>query len=185
VNPRTSKSHPLRIDFVKPLAAPGKIGMTLCPGKHQDNGQSGRWRRDLSLDIQAIVDTGATALVTLVESHELDNLRVPGLGQKCQEAGLEWHHLPIVDRCAPDEPFELLWAQIGVKLRSSLRDGDAFVLHCMGGLGRAGTVAARLLVELGESPESAIERVREARRGAIETRVQEDYVGRCTTINAE
>jgi ADP-ribosyl-[dinitrogen reductase] hydrolase len=182
---KTSESHPLRVDFVKPLSAPGKIGMTLCPGKHQDDGISGKWRRDLASDIRSIIDTGATALVTLVESHELDYLHVPHLGQQCQGAGLEWHHLPIEDQCAPDEPFELLWAQVGVKLRTSLRDGEVFVLHCMGGLGRAGTIAARLLVELGESPESAIERVRDARRGAIETRVQEDYVGRCVPVNVE
>lgn len=185
MNPRTSESHPLRIDFVKPLSAPGKIGITLCPGKQQDDGLSGKWRRDLASDIRRIIDTGAAALVTLVESHELDYLGVPELGQHCQETGLKWHHLPIEDQCAPDESFELLWVQVGVILRSSLRDGDVFVLHCMGGLGRTGTVAARLLIELGESPESAIERVRDARRGAIETRVQEDYVGRCTPINAE
>jgi len=185
VNPRTSESHPMRIDFVEPLSAPGKIGMTLCPGKHQDYGLSGKWRRDLALDIKSIIDTGATVLVTLVESHELDYLGVSDLGQQCQEAGLEWHHLPIEDQCAPDESFELLWAEVGEELRLSLRDGGVFVLHCMGGLGRTGTVAARLLVELGESPESAIERVRDARRGAIETRVQEDYIGRCTPIAAE
>ena len=185
MNPRTSESHPLRIDFVRPLSAPGKIGMTLCPGKHQHNGLSGRWRRDLAPDIKSIIDTGATALVTLVERHELDYLGVSDLGQRCQESGLEWLHLPIEDQCAPDESFELLWAQVGVKLHSSLRSGDVFVLHCMGGLGRTGTVAARLLVELVESPESAIERVRDARRGAIETRVQEDYIGRCTPIAAK
>jgi len=147
VNPRTSESHPLRIDFVKPLSAPGKIGMTLCPGKHQDNGLSGRWRRDLVSDIKRIIDSGATVLVTLVERHELDYLGVSDLGQQCQVAGLEWHHLPIKDQCAPDESFELLWARVGEKLRLRLRDGDVFVLHCMGGLGRTGTVAAPIDAE--------------------------------------
>ena len=48
--------------------------------------------------------------------------------------------------------------------------------HCKGGLGRAGMVAARLLVESGYTPEDAIERVRAARPGAIETQAQERYV---------
>jgi len=37
-------------------------------------------------------------------------------------------------------------------------------------------VAARLLVELGEAPLSALQRVRAARPGAVETVEQEEYV---------
>ena len=50
------------------------------------------------------------------------------------------------------------------------------LVHCRGGLGRAGTIAARLLIELGIEPATAIERVRAVRPGAIETRAQEEYV---------
>ncbi|HMP63897.1 MAG TPA: ADP-ribosylglycohydrolase family protein, partial [Phenylobacterium sp.] len=48
--------------------------------------------------------------------------------------------------------------------------------HCKGGLGRAGTVAARLLTELGHPAEDAIVRVRTERPGALETRAQEYHV---------
>jgi ADP-ribosyl-[dinitrogen reductase] hydrolase len=44
------------------------------------------------------------------------------------------------------------------------------LVYCCGGLGRAGTIAARLLVELGAEPITAIAGVRKARPGAIETR---------------
>ena len=54
--------------------------------------------------------------------------------------------------------------------------GESVVVHCRGGLGRTGLVAARLLVELGESPVSALVRVRAARPGAVETVEQEKYV---------
>lgn len=50
------------------------------------------------------------------------------------------------------------------------------LVHCRGGLGRAGTIGARLLIELGMEPETAIRRVRAMRPGAIETREQEKYV---------
>jgi ADP-ribosylglycohydrolase len=46
----------------------------------------------------------------------------------------------------------------------------------MGGLGRTGTIAARLLVEFGVDPEKAIREIRMARPGSIETREQEEYV---------
>lgn len=67
---------------------------------------------------------------------------------------------------------------VGEGLRSRLRNGFNVVVHCKGGLGRAGTIAARLLVELGADPEGAIRRVREARPGAIETLEQERHVHR-------
>ena len=48
-------------------------------------------------------------------------------------------------------------------------------------LGRAGTVAARLLVELGASPDDAVRRVRDARSPyAIESTLQEAHVARCS-----
>ena len=173
---KTSESHPLRIDIVKPISTPGSIGMTLCPGKQQDDGLSGRWKRNLDLDIKTIVDAGAVSVVTLMESHELKNLGVKNLGHEIEKSGLKWHHLPIVDRCAPADSFELQWEKVGLELQSNLHKGDLIVLHCMGGLGRTGTIAARLLIELGGSPLSAIKRVRQARPRAIETKVQEEYV---------
>ena len=54
--------------------------------------------------------------------------------------------------------------------------GESVVVHCRGGLGRTGLIAVRLLVELGESPVSALVRVRAARPGAVETVEQEKYV---------
>jgi ADP-ribosyl-[dinitrogen reductase] hydrolase len=173
---KTSVSHPLRIDIVKPISTSGRIGMTLCPGKQQDDALSGRWQRNLNLDIKRIVDAGAITVVTLMEMHELEKLGVKNLGQEIEKVELMWHHLPIVDRCAPADSFELQWEKVGDELRNNLHKGDLIVLHCMGGLGRTGTVAARLLIELGESPLSAIKRVRHTRPGAIETRVQEDYI---------
>jgi ADP-ribosylglycohydrolase len=50
------------------------------------------------------------------------------------------------------------------------------VVHCRGGLGRAGLVSSRLLVELGWEPDAAIQTVRRARPGAVETSVQERYI---------
>jgi ADP-ribosyl-[dinitrogen reductase] hydrolase len=58
----------------------------------------------------------------------------------------------------------------------SLCGGHDVLVHCRGGLGRAGTIAARLLVELGMEPAEAIARVRAVRPGAIETPEQERFV---------
>ena len=89
---------------------------------------------------------------------------------------MEWHHLPIRDVYIPDALFEELWEESGMRLRQILSQGGRVLLHCRGGIGRTGTIAARLLVEFGASPEEAIRMVRRARPGTIETPAQEAYV---------
>jgi ADP-ribosyl-[dinitrogen reductase] hydrolase len=69
----------------------------------------------------------------------------------------------------------------GEELRSILRGKLDVLIHCRGGLGRAGTIAARLLIELGIEPKKATASVRAARPGAIETSEQEEFVRNCKT----
>jgi ADP-ribosyl-[dinitrogen reductase] hydrolase len=76
----------------------------------------------------------------------------------------------------PDQRFEDRWRREGATIREALERGEHVVLHCLAGLGRTGTIAARLLVEFGMEPEAAILRVRDARPGSIQTRKQEKYV---------
>jgi ADP-ribosyl-[dinitrogen reductase] hydrolase len=184
---RTSSSSPLRIDSVGVGPGFGLIGMTLCPGKKYISPYTGPWDRDLASDLFAIKAFGATALVTLMEVDELEHAKVPvsALAMETEKLGLESHLLPIRDVSVPDEKFEDLWAYSGARLRSLLRSGKNIVIHCMGGRGRTGTIASRLLVELGQEPDEAIANVRRARRGAVETREQEDYVRAIRRMTAD
>jgi protein-tyrosine phosphatase len=137
---------------------------------------TGAWDRDLAIDLDAIRDWGATAVVTLLEPHEMKQLKVERLGEQVLSRQMEWFHLPIVDVSIPDGRFEGEWRSAGERLRSLLRSGRDVLVHCRGGLGRAGTVAARLLVELGMEASTAIDSVRAVRPGAIQTRGQEKFV---------
>ncbi len=174
---RTSTTHPLQIAEVS--AGRGAIGITLCPGKKGESLFGAPWDRDLEKDLEAVQAWGATTLVTLLEDHEFDELTVAQLRTRPEALGLDWIHLPIRDVSTPATEFEAAWSWAGLLLRERLRAGARVVVHCRGGLGRAGLVAARLLVEMGESPESAIDRVRAARKGAIETSAQERHVMAC------
>ncbi len=179
--PKTSESSPLRIAAVTPADGHGRIGITLCPGKRDPYGMSGAWARDLETDLDAIQRWGATAVVTLIEEHEFKLLSVRGLPGKVRDRHMEWWHLPIRDgKSPPAQGFEDRWAVAGEAFRDRLRLGFDVLVHCRGGLGRAGTIAARLLVELGERPDEAIRRVRKVRPGAIERGPQEDHVAQCT-----
>jgi ADP-ribosyl-[dinitrogen reductase] hydrolase len=137
---------------------------------------SGSWDRDLAADLDVIRKWGAAAVVTLLEAHEFTLLRVQQLGAEVARRDMSWFHLPIADVRTPDQKFEQAWESAGKELRSMMRNGLDVLVHCRGGLGRAGTIAARLLVELGVEPLTAIAKVREVRPGAIETRDQEKFV---------
>ena len=173
---RTSITHPLQIDSLHVPSRAGLIGLTFCPGKKQDNALTGSWDRDLLADLREIQNWGADVLVTLMEQHELESLGVSQLGNQAERFDLRWLHLPIVDVSIPDTGFETQWHTAGPSLHRLLQSGGRCVLHCKGGLGRTGTIAARLLVEFGMEPQAAIEAVRQSRPGAIETVGQERYI---------
>jgi ADP-ribosyl-[dinitrogen reductase] hydrolase len=137
---------------------------------------SGAWDRNLAIDLDTIRDWGAAAVVTLLEPKELVLLRVEHLGEEVLLRNMFWFHLPITDGRIPDQRFDEKWDLAGRELRSILRNGSDVLVHCRGGLGRAGTIASRLLIELGMAPQTAIARVRAVRPGAIETCGQKEYV---------
>lgn len=172
---RTSDSHPIRIATLE-IARGGRLGLTFCPGKQDRLAASGAWARDLERDLGAIRDWGARIFVTLMEQHELERFGVDALGGRVRAFRLHWLHWPIVDGSTPNRCFETQWSRTSPQLHVALDEGEGVVIHCRGGLGRTGLVAARLLIERGMLPPEAIARVRAVRPGAIETSAQERYV---------
>lgn len=160
------------INFVQVSDNGGRIALCACPGLE----------RPLAAELARLLDWGARGLVTLIEDHEFELLGVRSLPGQVESLGMRWWHFPIRDRGTPDERFERRWQQSGGELRSLLREGTSIALHCHGGLGRTGTIAARLLVEMGSEPGVAIARVRRARKGTIETREQEAFVHGCRAL---
>lgn len=150
----------------------GRMGLCPCPGRE----------RSLIVDVETLRDWGAHGLVSLMEDHEFAMLGVQSLPERVEVLGMRWWHLPIRDMQIPDEDFETRWVKVGRELRGLLAEGRSIALHCRGGLGRTGTIAARILVEMGTEPETAIALVREVRQGAIETRAQESFIRACRVI---
>ena len=175
MTPKTSQSHPLQIASVRPAPGQGLVGLSFCPGKIQNSSFSGLWHRDLGTDLDAIATWGAAAVVTLVEQHELESLQVPAMRREVRARHMEWFHLPIVDVSTPTVEFEKAWQRAGPRLHRLLRAGHNVFVHCKGGLGRAGTIASRLLIELGMDARNAVDAVRAVRPGALETNAQERY----------
>ena len=186
-NPKTSLSHPLRIDTLVLDDIPalkgikGCIGLTFCPGKNHRSYFSGEWQRDLAIDIQAIQNWGASAWLNTMEARDLLEVKISptDFENAVHAANIAYYHLPIVDGGIPDSETEHRWQkQLSPLLRQHLLNDERLLIHCRGGLGRTGTLAARLLVELGCDPDDAINRVRTIRPGAIETPQQANWVAK-------
>lgn len=68
------------------------------------------------------------------------------------------------------------WPVLSGQLLERLDAGERLAIHCWGGLGRSGSLAAALLTARGLPAPEAIAQVRRARPGAIETAGQEAWV---------
>ena len=168
-------SGPLRIAEV-PIPVSDSLGITHCPGRNGMDSAGCQWRRNLRDDLRDLAAWGAGAVLTLVEDHEFARLGVPEFATEIRRIRIIWYHMAIPDMSAPGKAFEEAWARDGVRLFGSLCAGERILVHCAGGLGRSGMIAAKLLTALGASATHAVAAVRRARPGAIETDGQLDYV---------
>jgi protein-tyrosine phosphatase len=175
---KTSESDPIVVDFLpqEELELPGQLGLTLAPGKKTDE-KDVRWERDLETDLKRLREEyGVGVLASLMERDEYSDLEIPDLSQKAEEQGMEVLYLPIPDYGVPSASEDDDYRPFIEDIANRIEEGETVVVHCRGGLGRSGLVAASILVALGRSAEAAIKTVRGAREGAVETPDQEDRV---------
>jgi len=162
-------------DYVQPKDIKGKIFLTCFPGRNRGNIS---FKEDIFLEeLNIFSSQNSSTIVTLVEDKEIEKLcDKKSFVRKIYSHNLKWIHMPIVDLKAPDHKFMEKWQTTKVLLKNDLMEGKNIILHCMGGKGRSGTIVAILLIEFGEKHKEAIEIVREKRKGAIETKEQEDFI---------
>jgi len=162
-------------DYVQPKDVKGKIFLTCFPGR---SGAKVSFEEDIFLEeLNNFSSLNSNTVVTLVEDNEIENLcDKKFFVRKIYSHNLKWIHMPIADLKSPDHKFMDKWQTTKVLLKNDLIEGRNIILHCMGGKGRTGTIAAILLIEFGEKYKEAIKIVREKRKGAIETKEQEEFI---------
>lgn len=166
-----SITNPVRVDWVDLRRVPGlrgaasvggRLGMTALP-------------TDLAADVPRLAATHRVdTFVLLVEDHELDEARVPGIADAMAAAGIDLVRFPIVDMQVTENRDGLRTVLDDVLAR--LAAGQSVAVACRGGWGRTGTIVSCLLRDGGLSPQAAIDLTRESRAHTIEREKQETFV---------
>lgn len=164
-----SGSQRLRIDFLPPARpGEGRLGLTILPGRRDRS-------RSLEADLAEIKRQGVSRVACLITENEFERYGVPGLKAAYAQAGLQTRYEPILDQGVP-ALSQLLptldW------LEAELSAGRDVLVHCVGGLGRSGLVAAAYLIQkTGMTAKDALAQVRQYRSPrAVETRLQEEFL---------
>ncbi|KAK1791324.1 hypothetical protein P4O66_013338 [Electrophorus voltai] len=133
-------------------------------------------RRNLEKDVAELCEQGVEDVFVFCTRAELVKYRVPCLLECYTQRGLRVHHLPFPDGGTPELPQ---CCRILEELQQSLQNHHRTVIHCYGGLGRSGLIAACLLLHLSISmtPSKAIDIIRDVRGGgAIQTVKQYNFL---------
>lgn len=131
---------------------------------------------ELAESLSQLKSQGVKAIVTAISEQEMQDKGVAALGALTQELGMAWHHIVIEDDEAPQADFAAKWQLASPSIQALLAQGDKVALHCMGGSGRTGLLAAHLLLEQGWPLEKIVTEVQALRPGAFTKAVQQDYI---------
>lgn len=130
---------------------------------------------DYAGDLASVTGWGPTLVLTMTTTAELTRFGAAGIGADLHAKGIGWRHLPVEDYQALSPALAAGWAATSTQVRAILAQGGRVLAHCRGGCGRSGMAVLRLMVELGEAPETALPRLRAARPCAVETDAQYDW----------
>lgn len=156
----------LHIDWIPTALWPGRLGLTQAPG------QPGR---DMAADMAALAREGTNILAPLLLDEEFSRLGMNDYHAQAEARSLTVAPCPIQNGSVPDD--QTAFAAYVDELMDQLLDGRNLVLHCRGGVGRAGLVAACLLVQAGMPADAATNLVRATRHpSALENAAQVQFL---------
>ena len=126
-------------------------------------------------DVEKIFNWNPTTILSLTPKEEMEDLGASDFVSMIAKERIPWVHFPIKDFSIVDQQQEVLWEKISKNINLQINNGNRILVHCRGGCGRTGMIVLRFMIEFGEDPEKALERLRVIRPCAIETLAQENW----------
>ncbi|WVQ84882.1 hypothetical protein IAT38_007045 [Cryptococcus sp. DSM 104549] len=132
----------------------GNMLLSSCPGKRlrMDGPSKGRGPvcRDLATDLRRIKNEGVGGLVCCLDDEELALLGVPWETYRdvAAETGLDVIRLPMPDGLTPAS-MALFDSQVTLIATKYTLQGTNVLVHCRGGIGRAGMTACAWAIKMG------------------------------------
>ncbi len=145
----------------------GALVLTPCPGTKEAT---------LDASLAQLKEQGVEAIVTALDDHELASKDVAALGEKTRALGMQWFQIEIEDDCAPGADFAAKWQAASPALHQVVDNGGKVAMHCMGGSGRTGLLAAHLLLEKSWDMSKIVQEVQALRPGAFTKPIQVEYI---------
>jgi len=158
----------LRVNWLdNELIPKGNIGLTILPGRKD-------YSRSVDEDLKQLKKYGVNTIIPLITDDEYGHYGVSDLLEKYKEYGFTVHCLPIMDQLVSSEKE---MEDMVNYLDKALKNDEKVLLHCVGGLGRSGLVAASYLKYKGLNSDEAIKAVRKVRGPrTVESKIQEEFV---------
>ncbi len=127
----------------------------------------------MEAEVQEWVISGIRKVVVLPQDWEIEEAwgDVEYYFSILKKYKLDFIHVPVEDNMPPSMEQMIQIAKWILK-----RGTPPVLVHCVGGIGRTGTVLSSVLVLEGLSYKEAIKRVREVREGAVQSYQQELFV---------
>lgn len=155
------------------LVNDAKLIFTPCPGTQNTT---------LKDAVNTLADAGATVLITAMPMVELAINQVQTLPQVCNANGIQWVHLPVEDDESPEQAFTEKLHQHKSELLELINNKATIAIHCKGGSGRTGLIAAVLLLESGQSWQRVKEQVQSLRPRALTLDVHLNFLSKHYTL---
>lgn len=173
----TSIDEPIRLDPICDTSTGGILYLTFCPGKKQRATKRGKcnWNRCIHSDLDRIKhEYDIDYVLCLLEDHEFCSLQIHDYFDQVEKRDMEAIHYPIKDKDIPNCMKE--FHDHVEYIHKLIHDGYKVAVHCAGGVGRSGTIAAGILCYDGFSPDESIRLVQERRFNSIKRPSQQVFV---------
>lgn len=133
------------------LDTPGRLGISRKP----DGGEA------LDEQMARLAHGMVDHVVSLLEPAEAADLGLADEGAAAERHGVGFYNYPIPDHGVPADAVH--YRRVATAIERRLNAGQAIVIHCRAGLGRAPSLAIAALIVGGVHPDEAVLRVGRAR----------------------